>query len=298
MPLVRVPAAERETGGVAVDVLGAGEIGGRQARGLEPRRSVRARRYRRRPRVAVDGRVPPAAARRHRRRASLTVAVVRYTPQAVLIANVEEARYRALAAEDGRLLVEARYAVRNNQRSFLKVTLPAGLDGVERAVGGPARCGPAWPRQNAVLLPLEKGRAGEEAPTFVVELVYLQRDRAPGPTKAARASSCRRSICRSRAPGCRAALSRRDFDVDLQPGAFRRRTADRRSVAPATLPMPARPAPPPPVASRRRESRRRRLQALRRSLPATKRRPDGRRRAAGATCRFPSSVRRSSSPPS
>src|SRR5262249_14370728 len=28
---------------------------------------------------------------------------------------------------------------------------------------------------NAVLLPLDKGRAGEEAPTFVVELVYLQR---------------------------------------------------------------------------------------------------------------------------
>ena len=36
VPLVRVPTAERESGGVAVDVLGAGEIAGRQARGLEP----------------------------------------------------------------------------------------------------------------------------------------------------------------------------------------------------------------------------------------------------------------------
>ena len=36
MPLVRMPSAERETGGVAVDVVGAGEIAGRQARGLEP----------------------------------------------------------------------------------------------------------------------------------------------------------------------------------------------------------------------------------------------------------------------
>ena len=36
IPLVRVPSAERETGGVAVDVVGAGEIGGRQPRGLEP----------------------------------------------------------------------------------------------------------------------------------------------------------------------------------------------------------------------------------------------------------------------
>ena len=40
----------------------------------------------------------------------LNVVVKRYTPQAVLIANVEEARYRALIAEDGLLLVEAHYA--------------------------------------------------------------------------------------------------------------------------------------------------------------------------------------------
>src|SRR4029453_9048582 len=36
VPLVRLPAAERETGGVAVEVLGAGEIGERQPRGLDP----------------------------------------------------------------------------------------------------------------------------------------------------------------------------------------------------------------------------------------------------------------------
>src|SRR5262249_21342382 len=32
LPIVRVPSAERETGGVAVDVVGAGEIGSRDAR--------------------------------------------------------------------------------------------------------------------------------------------------------------------------------------------------------------------------------------------------------------------------
>ena len=36
IPLVRLTAAERETGGVVVDVAGAGEIGERQPRGLEP----------------------------------------------------------------------------------------------------------------------------------------------------------------------------------------------------------------------------------------------------------------------
>ena len=36
IPLLRLTAAERETGGVVVDVAGAGEIGDRQPRGLEP----------------------------------------------------------------------------------------------------------------------------------------------------------------------------------------------------------------------------------------------------------------------
>jgi hypothetical protein len=33
---MRMPAAERETGGVAVDVVGAGEVAERATRGLEP----------------------------------------------------------------------------------------------------------------------------------------------------------------------------------------------------------------------------------------------------------------------
>src|SRR5262245_21953294 len=125
VPLVRMPSAERETGGIAVDVMGAGEITGRQSQGLEPadpselgefvagRESPSMIGFRLRPLMGSDPRL-------------LTVTVIRYTPQAVLVANVEEARYRVLASEDGRLLVEARYAVRNNQRSFLKVVMPAG----------------------------------------------------------------------------------------------------------------------------------------------------------------------------
>ncbi len=172
VPLVRVPSADRESGGVAVDVVGAGEISGRQARGLEPsdaselgevvagRESPSMIAFRLRPMAGGEAR-------------ALTVDVVRYMPQAVLIANVEEARYRALAAEDGRLLVEARYAVRNNQRSFLKVTLPAGSKVWSASVAGrPTRPGVA--EADAILLPLEKGRAGVEAPTFVVTVVYLQ----------------------------------------------------------------------------------------------------------------------------
>ncbi len=173
IPLIRMPSAERETGGVAVDVLGAGEIAERLARGFDPadpselgdvvtsRESPSMAAFRMRPLAGTDAR-------------SLAVSVVRYTPQAVLIANVEEARYRAIASEDGRLLVEARYAVRNNQRAFLKVVLPSGATVWSAAVAGrPIRPGRA--EQDSVLLPLEKGRAGQDAPTFVVELVYLQR---------------------------------------------------------------------------------------------------------------------------
>jgi hypothetical protein len=173
VPLIRMPAAERETGGVAVDVAGAGEVASRQVRGLEPadpselgdvvsdRESPSMIAFRHRPITGADAR-------------SLTVGVVRYTPQAVVIANIEEARYRALISEDGRLLVEARYAVRNNQRSFLKASLPDGASLWSAEVAGrPVR--PGFAEQGAVLLPLVKGRPGDQAPTFVVELVYLQR---------------------------------------------------------------------------------------------------------------------------
>ena len=172
VPIVRVPAAERETGGVAVSVLGAGEIGGQHMRGVEPadvadladvtagRESPSTAAFRLRPLAGNDPR-------------SLNVAVKRYTPQAVLVANVEEARYRMLAAEDGLCLVEAHYAVRNNQRGFLKITLPPRATIWSASVAGkPVRPGVA--EGDAILIALEKGRAGEDAPTFVVRLTYLQ----------------------------------------------------------------------------------------------------------------------------
>ena len=131
----------------------------------------------------------------------------RYTPQAVLVANVEEARYEALAGEDGKMLVRARYAVRNNQRSFLAVTLPpqASLWSASLA-GRPVR--PGLSADGGLLLPLQKGRSGEEAPTFVVELdLHPARRRVDG-ERATRTSSCRRAIFPSRA-ACLRCITRR-----------------------------------------------------------------------------------------
>ncbi len=168
IPIVRMPAAERETGGVAVDVIGAGEITDRQPRGVDPadpsdlgdilegRESPSM--------VAFGFRPLPGSAAR-----TLTVTVSRYTPQAVLVANVEEARYEVLVGEDGKMLVRARYAVRNNQRAFLALKLPAQSVLWSAALAGrPIR--PGVSADGGYLLPLLKGRAGEAAPTFAVEL--------------------------------------------------------------------------------------------------------------------------------
>jgi hypothetical protein len=172
VPVIRMPSAERESGGIAVDVVGAGEIVERQASGFEPADPAELGAF-------VAGRESPSMmAFRHRPLAgteprALSVTVMRYTPQAVLVANVEEARYRVLAADE-RLLVEARYAIRNNQRSFLKVSLPAGATVWSAIVDGqPIRPGVA--EDNSVLLPIGKGRTGEEAPTSDVSLLYFQR---------------------------------------------------------------------------------------------------------------------------
>src|SRR5437588_199836 len=125
IPLLRLLNTERETGGVAVEVLGAGEIKDLKSEGLDnadatdlgemvssrQSPSLAAFRFR-----AGDANLPRA----------LSLKVARYTPQAVLLANVSEARYQVLISSQGKTLVQARYAVRNNQRNFLKITLPSG----------------------------------------------------------------------------------------------------------------------------------------------------------------------------
>jgi hypothetical protein len=171
VPLVRIPQADRETGGVAVEVLGAGEIVERQPLALEPADasdlgslvrghespSLVAFRYK-----AVAGHDPR----------SLAVRVSRYATQAMQVANVDEARYQVLIAEDGKSMVKARYAVRNNHRGLLSVALPQGAALWQASVAGrPVR--PGRSTDGALLIPLEKARSREDLPPFVVEMVYV-----------------------------------------------------------------------------------------------------------------------------
>src|SRR5215469_12779294 len=171
IPLLSLLNTERDTGGVAVEILGAGEIKEQKAKGLEDadasdlgemiasRQSPALAAFRARPGEAGATR-------------TLTVNVARYDQQAVLMANIEEARYDILMSTDGKELVQARYAVRNNQRNFFMITLPPGASVWSATLGGrPAR--PGQSPDGSLLLPLEKSRGGEDAPAFVVELMYV-----------------------------------------------------------------------------------------------------------------------------
>jgi len=173
IPLVRLPSAERETGGVAVDVMGAGEINGQQPRGFDPADPSDLG-------DIVEGRESPSMVAfafkplGGNADRALTVGVARFADKAVLVANVEEARYEVLNGEDGKILVRARYAVRNNQRAFLGIKLPPQSVLWSASLSGrPTR--PGLSADGGYLMPLQKGRTGENAPTFAVELVYLQR---------------------------------------------------------------------------------------------------------------------------
>ncbi len=174
--LLRLLNTERDTGGVAVEVLGAGEIKDLKSQGLENADATELGDY------FAARQSPSMVAFRFRSgdgksARALTLDVARYTQQAVLMGNVEEARYRVLLSKDGKTLVQALYAIRNNQRNFLKVTLPRGAAIWSASLAGkPVR--PGESPDGSLLLPLEKSRAGEEAPVFAVEIFYLVRDPA------------------------------------------------------------------------------------------------------------------------
>jgi hypothetical protein len=176
IPLLRLIDTERETGGVAVEVLGAGEIKDAKAQGLEPADAAELGT------MVVSRQSPSLAAYRFRTGSSrsLSVNVARYAQQAVLTANIEEARYRVLMTADGKTLIQARYAVRNNQRNFVGVTLPAGASVWSASLAGhPVR--PGQGPDGSLLFPLAKGRAGDDAPPFAIEILYSVRSAAWNP---------------------------------------------------------------------------------------------------------------------
>lgn len=171
IPILRLLNTERETGGIAVEVLGAGEIKDRKSAGLESADATDLGE------MVSNRQSPSLLAFRFRSGdakavRSLAVNVARYTQEAVLMANIEEARYRVLMSDEGKSLIQARYAIRNNQRNFLKIMLPPNAVIWSATLSGkPIR--PGQTPDGGLLLPLEKTRAGEEAPAFAADIFYF-----------------------------------------------------------------------------------------------------------------------------
>jgi hypothetical protein len=241
IPLLRLLNTERDEGGTAVEVLGAGEIKGQKSQGLEEADATDLGEMiaSRQSPALVAFRVRPGAAGATR---SLSVNVARYDQQAVLMANVEEARYQILMSADGKELVQARYAVRNNQRNFVKIALPAGVTVWSTALGGkPVR--PGQSPDGSLLLPLEKSRGGEDAPAFMVEILYLAKEPAWAEKGQAKLTL----------PALDLPISRTGllvyyppmFKVTAEPGTFR--TEEYQNPISAVLMPPAPPPPPPPM---------------------------------------------------
>jgi hypothetical protein len=240
MPLLHLLNTEKDTGGIAVEVLGAGEIRDFKSHGMEEAdasdlgETVASRQS---PSLAAFRfRAGEAAANR-----SLTVNVARYTQQAVLMANVEEARYQVLMSKEGKSLIQARYAVRNNQRNFVKITLPPGAVVWSAALGGkPVR--PGQSPDGSLLLPLEKARGGEDTPAFVVEVLYLSRGAAWED----------KGRVRLALPALDLPISRTGlllyypplFHISAEPGAFRTETYANPTSEAFNLPPPPPPIPP------------------------------------------------------
>ncbi|HUL34059.1 MAG TPA: hypothetical protein VL128_09265 [Candidatus Eisenbacteria bacterium] len=173
VPMLRLTGTERDSGGLAVDVLGAGEIkeGSVKSQGLDrvDASDLGSLVASHQSPALLAFRMRPGDTKTQR---SLHIDVARYAQQAVLMANIEEARYRVLLTRDGKSLVEARYAVRNNQRNFVKVALPPGATLWSASLAGnPVRPGSA--PDGSLLLPLAKVRAGDDTPEFALEFVYL-----------------------------------------------------------------------------------------------------------------------------
>ena len=255
-----MPSAERETGGVAVDVVGAGEIARAPDARTRAGRSVGARRRGGRPRVAVDDRVPPCGRWRAPRRARSRVVVVRYTPQAVLD---RQRRGSALShARVGRRPAARRGALRRPQQP---AQLPEGRrcrrdrrSGARRSAGG--RSVPASPRPSRAAAARKGPRRRTRRRRRSSSTWSTCSGSTRGSTRAARASSCRRSICPISRTGVELHYSPR-FRVEPQPD----RSGSRHDPGPFAealrlpcAPPPAAPSPTPdaPNAARSADCRR------------------------------------------
>jgi hypothetical protein len=164
-----LPAAQRETGEVAVEGLGTLAVAAAEIPGL---RRIDAR--------EIDGaltsaaRQPILAAFRYQRVAdappSLALDVTRYPDAAVLAAVAERAVATTLVTSEGRALTEMVLWVRNRAQPFAKVALPAGASMLSVEVAG--QTAKPVEGKDGIRVPLLRPGFRPDGP-YIVSFVYL-----------------------------------------------------------------------------------------------------------------------------
>ena len=198
IPIVRMPAAERETGGVAVDVVGAGEITDRQPRGFDP---------------ADPSDLGDIVAGRE----SPSMVAFGFTPLAGAAAARADGHGLAVHAEGGARRQRGGSALRRPRRRRRQAPRPRALRGPEqparpssrsrsrRSRSSGARCWPAGPSAPACLPRAPtccrcrrdaRARTRRRLPSSSCTCSARPR----GTSRVMPASSCPRSIFQCRAP--------------------------------------------------------------------------------------------------
>jgi hypothetical protein len=167
--LPTVPAAQRETGEVAIEGIGTLEISSADVPGLR-RMDVREVD----PALTSVARQALLSAYRYQRSAagvpSLALKVTRFPDAAVLAAIAERAVATTLVTSAGRALTEVTLWLRNRAQPFMKVSLPPGASMLSVEVAG----SPAKPAEGAdgMRVPLLRPGFRPEGP-YTVSFVYL-----------------------------------------------------------------------------------------------------------------------------
>lgn len=169
-----VPAAQRETGEVAIEGIGTLEIAAADNPALR-RMDVREAD----PSLSSAARQSLLAAYRYQRGATgvptLACNVTRFPDAAVLAAIAERAVATTLVTSEGRALTEISLWLRNRAQPFMKVTLPPGASMLSVEIAG----APAKPAEAAdgMRVPLLRPGFRPDGP-YTVSFVYLHAGRA------------------------------------------------------------------------------------------------------------------------
>jgi Carboxypeptidase regulatory-like domain len=168
-PMLAFPGAQRETGELLVEGIGAMELIAREAGGLR-RMDVREAA----PMTRSLSHFPLQAAFRYNRRASeapkLQLEWTQFPDASTLSAVAERATVTTLANVEGRSLTEVTLRVRNHAQPFLKVELPAGVQLLSAEIEGES----VKPVQgtDGSRIPLLRARL-DSSRAYTVSFVYL-----------------------------------------------------------------------------------------------------------------------------